>query len=375
MIKGFREVGLFFLVFLLAILIFTTKVEAFSFNFNPLGFLQKSTNVIIDRTSDLISYLIMQKRYIFNHYNDPNNYPNIDLADTNNLISTSSASTTNIVKVSIPTPIATSTVLAPKVEKPVLVVTPSFSPSLPVNTNPVSVLVPINDTYDIPVVYNGNNPDILNYSNKERSKFSLNSLIANSVLDEIASLRADDLFSNQYFEHVSPDGKSASDLAKKLGYRYLYIGENLAQGDFSSEKEIVSAWMASPGHRENILNDKYKELGVSVREGIFDGEKTTIAVQIFATPLSSCPKPNPEIKKLIDTSTANIIQKQKEAQIMFNVLETMKTNNNIDRTYYYQKIQEYNYFAKTINDAVDTLKGIIDSYNLSVAKYNSCLKS
>lgn len=200
-------------------------------------------------------------------------------------------------------------------------------------------------------------------------------LSANSILDTIAEQRADDLFANQYFEHASPDGKSATDLAKKDGYEYLLIGENLALGDFGGDQGIVSAWMASPGHRANILNGRYAELGVSVKTGTYNGENTTIAVQIFGLPLSDCPRPDSNDKTLIDSSTASIKQMQTDALVMFNNLNTLKNSPNLDLSYYYQKIQEYNYFAKKVNDAVSALKGMIDSYNLEVSKYNSCVGS
>jgi len=219
-----------------------------------------------------------------------------------------------------------------------------------------------------------NNSQILFFTNKERAGNYLTPLTANPLLDKIASLRLEDLFANQYFEHESSDGKTATNLAMNLGYNYLLIGENLALGNFNDEESIVSAWMESPGHRANILNGKYSELGVALKTDLFNGEETTIAVQIFGTPLSNCPIPNQSTKTLIDSSTVSIKKMQEEAAILFNNLSTIKDNPQIDRSYYLQKVSEYNYFAKKINDAVLALKNMTDFYNIEVNNYNACIK-
>jgi uncharacterized protein YkwD len=259
---------------------------------------------------------------------------------------------------------------APAVEKPNPIVV--SNPILVIQSNPVTEPT----EPEVRIVNNYyNDSQILSATNLERENASLEPLLPNQILDQVAVLRADDLFTNQYFQHDSPDGLSAADLAKDLDYDYLLIGENLALGNFDNEQDIVSSWMESPGHRENILNAKYKELGVAVKEGIFDGEKVTIAVQIFANPLSNCIKPNSQTKSLIDESTISIKQMQVEATQMFSNLEKIKNDYSLDRSYYTQKVQEYNYFAKKVNDAVVALKGLVDIYNTGVNSYNSCIKN
>jgi uncharacterized protein YkwD len=52
-------------------------------------------------------------------------------------------------------------------------------------------------------------------------------------------------------------------LAKKVNYEYVVVGENLAEGDFTSDADLVKGWMDSPGHRANILNTKYEEIGIA----------------------------------------------------------------------------------------------------------------
>ena len=63
-------------------------------------------------------------------------------------------------------------------------------------------------------------------------------------------------------------------------YDYLYAGENLAK-NFGGSKEVVDAWYKSPSHRENLINDKYTDVGFAVVNGVLDGYETTLVVQMF----------------------------------------------------------------------------------------------
>ena len=341
----FRKSRFFLLIFLLIFAFSVHRAEAFSFTINPITILEGVANVIVVKISDAINYLVIQKKYLFNNFTDPNNYPSLEIpANVDKFL----ASTTPSVPVKKKETI--------NIGKPVVIVTPTIP--------------------DVKKVLSfANNSQILAFTNNERTAISLAPLLANSVLDTVAGQRADDLFTNQYFAHESPDNKSAVDLAEKIGYKYLLVGENLALGDFGDNQGIVNAWMDSPGHKANILNKQYTELGVSVKKGVYKGEETTIAVQIFGLPMSNCPQPNPGVKYLIDSSSSSIKQMQTDALALYNNINAIKNNAGLDQSYYNQKIQEYNYSAKKVNDAVVALKILIDSYNLQVSKYNACIGS
>jgi len=123
-------------------------------------------------------------------------------------------------------------------------------------------------------------------------------------------LQLDDIFEKQYFAHISPEGLGPSDLAEKSGYEYIMIAENLALGNFKDDNTLVNAWMDSPGHRANILNNRYTEIGVAVGKGFFSesnennkeeiATEVWIAVQEFGLPLSSCPKPEESLLNTIE---------------------------------------------------------------------------
>src|SRR5688572_13130740 len=83
-------------------------------------------------------------------------------------------------------------------------------------------------------------------------------------LSRIAEERLQDMFRRSYFAHESPGGESAYTLAEDHDYAYAYLGENLALGWFEDAKEIVDAWMASPGHRKNLLQDEFSSIGIAV---------------------------------------------------------------------------------------------------------------
>ncbi len=128
-------------------------------------------------------------------------------------------------------------------------------------------------------------------TNEERQKLNLEKLVLNDELSQAALAKAQDMFNDQYWAHVAPDGKQAWDFIKEAKYVYKYAGENLAR-DFNNNDEVVEAWMASPSHRENIVNGDFTQMGLAVVNGNLKGFNTTLVVQIFAVPSSVTMKGN-----------------------------------------------------------------------------------
>lgn len=120
--------------------------------------------------------------------------------------------------------------------------------------------------------------------NKERVERGLNTLTINSRLQTAAQWKADDMIEKDYWEHFH-NGKSPWAWMKEAGYDYLDAGENLAI-DFSELEPMHSAWMDSPTHRDNIINSKYKEAGIGIVSGDFEGHQTIVVVQMFGNPVS-----------------------------------------------------------------------------------------
>jgi hypothetical protein len=127
---------------------------------------------------------------------------------------------------------------------------------------------------------------VLSQTNSERQKSGLPALQYNDTLSQSAIAKAKDMFSNNYWAHNSPAGKTPWDFIKSTGYKYSIAGENLAK-DFYDTDGLLKAWMNSPTHRDNIINGKYQEIGIAVVNGILNGVKTTLVVQHFGTPLNA----------------------------------------------------------------------------------------
>lgn len=119
--------------------------------------------------------------------------------------------------------------------------------------------------------------------NQDRSADSVPALTVNDNLTRAAEAKADDMAREEYFAHTSPKGLTPWYWIEKNGYMYRYAGENLAIR-FTDAEEQNQAWMDSPKHRENILNNKYQETGVAVRTiTLQDGTPSLLTVEMFGT--------------------------------------------------------------------------------------------
>lgn len=140
--------------------------------------------------------------------------------------------------------------------------------------------------------------EVVNLTNQKRVEAGLSTLSLNQTLSSAAYTKGRDMIDRDYWSHVAPDGTQPWKFFNDFGYKYRYAGENLAR-DFSNSEDAVNAWMNSPTHRENMLNSKYKEIGIGVVEGDLAGSDTTIIVQFFgATYADKVAQPIAEAKKI-----------------------------------------------------------------------------
>lgn len=107
--------------------------------------------------------------------------------------------------------------------------------------------------------------EIVDAMNRERASRGLGPLRLNSKLSLAANDRIEDMFAKRYFAHTSPDGIDPFEWVLHRGYRYRLIGENLAVGYRGTA--VVDGWMRSPGHRENILQRGFDEVGIAIADG------------------------------------------------------------------------------------------------------------
>ena len=103
--------------------------------------------------------------------------------------------------------------------------------------------------------------EVLRLTNEFRKKNGLKALVLDTNLDETADKHSKDMAKRDYFSHTGKDGSKPWDRAKREGYESGTVGENIAAG-YSSAKAVVDGWIASPGHRANMLNANYNEIGI-----------------------------------------------------------------------------------------------------------------
>jgi len=122
--------------------------------------------------------------------------------------------------------------------------------------------------------------EVLTLTNAERTKAGCPALVEDGRLANAAGAHSADMAAQKYFSHTSKDGSKLADRVNRAGYRWSALGENIAKGQ-QTPAAVVKAWMDSPGHRANILNCRYKNLGVGLA---FDG-RSPIWTQNFGSPL------------------------------------------------------------------------------------------
>lgn len=210
---------------------------------------------------------------------------------------------------------------------------------------------------------------VIDLTNQERQKEGLPILIENRLLNEAAKAKTLDMFKNGYFEHVSPSGVGPSDVVTKVGYDYVYVGENLALGIFKDEADLVKAWMDSPGHRENILGKQFREIGVYVAKDNYKGEEVWIAVQEFGTSSSVCHKPEQEEKTDLENAYGVLSEFGNKMQTLESSINKMsKKDPN-----YKSVAESYNSLVDEYNNKIKEYRDKMSQYNLEVNTYNSCI--
>lgn len=107
--------------------------------------------------------------------------------------------------------------------------------------------------------------EVVRLINEIRSQYGLGQLAVNTELSRVARIKSQDMHDLGYFSHTSPTYGSPFDMMKRFGIRYRTAGENIAMG-YRSPQSVVDGWMNSPGHRANILNGSFKEIGMGYIE-------------------------------------------------------------------------------------------------------------
>lgn len=109
--------------------------------------------------------------------------------------------------------------------------------------------------------------EVVRLTNEERAKAGCGPLTVEPHLTQSAQGHASDMVKQQYFDHNSKDGSSPFDRMKRAGFTGGAMGENIAAGQ-STPQDVMTGWMNSPGHKANILNCSFNQIGVGYDAGV-----------------------------------------------------------------------------------------------------------
>jgi uncharacterized protein YkwD len=122
---------------------------------------------------------------------------------------------------------------------------------------------------------------VVQLTNQRRAAKGCGALTVNAALTRVAQAHSADMAANNYFSHDSQDGRSPFDRMSAAGYRFGAAAENIAAGQ-RTPSDVVTAWMNSEGHRANIENCTYTEIGVGYATG---GSYGSYWTQDFGKPM------------------------------------------------------------------------------------------
>ncbi|OIK26095.1 sigma-70 family RNA polymerase sigma factor [Streptomyces malaysiense] len=134
--------------------------------------------------------------------------------------------------------------------------TPSPRPSTPRAPVRTTAPAPAGDTVS----------QVVALVNQQRASAGCSPLTEDPQLQQAAQAHSDDMAARNFFDHVNPDGVDPGQRITAAGYRWSTYGENIAMGQ-QTPASVMDAWMNSPGHRANILNCAFKNIGVGVHKG------------------------------------------------------------------------------------------------------------
>ncbi len=143
---------------------------------------------------------------------------------------------------------------------------PSPSPSPSVKASPAPSVRSTRTTAPPATGDAGLEAQVFTLVNQERAKVGCPALTVDSRLATAARGHSQDMATRGFFDHTNPDGVTAAQRVKNAGYNWSYVGENIAAGQRTAA-DVMDSWMKSQGHRDNILNCNYKNIGVGVAHG------------------------------------------------------------------------------------------------------------
>lgn len=139
---------------------------------------------------------------------------------------------------------------------------PNFTSPKPAGASPGSATSPGTTTGTATVA--ASLQAALNRINSLRAQAGAGPLVFNAALNRAAQAFAEDMAAHNYFSHTGRDGSTPGQRLTAAGYDWSTYGENIAQG-YADWNAAITGWMNSPGHRANMLNPNFREIGLGVK--------------------------------------------------------------------------------------------------------------
>ena len=146
-----------------------------------------------------------------------------------------------------------------------------------------SIICAILFTNNVAYMSNKFDNDLLDYTNIERVNDNKAKLVYSEQLSQAANNKINNMFFEQYWAHNSVTGKTPWYFIHEMGYEYEKAGENLAKNYYDA-KNVVKAWMQSEGHKRNILDSEFTQVGFATKESYLNGKRAFIVVAMYAKP-------------------------------------------------------------------------------------------
>lgn len=121
---------------------------------------------------------------------------------------------------------------------------------------------------------------LLELTNQQRASNGVAALRLSAQLGRAAQSHAEDMANRNFFSHTGSNGSRMSDRVNQAGYAWQAVGENIYMGTNATPRQAVTGWMNSTGHRQNILNSNYTEIGF----GVANRGRDVYYVQVFGRP-------------------------------------------------------------------------------------------
>jgi uncharacterized protein YkwD len=184
--------------------------------------------------------------------------------------------------------------------------------------------------------FNGTTDALITLINKERFDRKLEPLKKNSLLMMSAKLKAEDMVRNKYFEHISETGIQPWFFAEKVGYQYETFGENIAEKYFSANS-VHKAFMDSKGHRVNILNKEFRDVGVAILPVKIKNRQQFVVVEHFGSYLrdinlaeARCGEKNRQRCKIQKKKRKGLLKMIKEQKKIIKGMIKDKDNSQVE---------------------------------------------